>query len=149
MDHLGCGQSLGWVKKRFWTYLDVFQTAVPYGMWRFLWPWPLGGLLSESFQEFFQRSDPLNERTPKKTWVSNSSSNIQQLTERGPLGFGPIHFLMESWWRLGSAVCCRHPLAISWAKAVFQVVKNWKRPENLQIASCLGLYLTWCHTNIN
>ena len=36
-------------------------------------------------------------RTPKKAWVSNSS--IATYLVRGPLGFGPIEFLME--WLVG------------------------------------------------
>ena len=47
----------------------------------------------ETFPRNLQQSDPLNSRTPKKTWVSKNARS--QLTERGPLGFGPIQFLME------------------------------------------------------
>ena len=46
------------------------------------------------FQEISNRT---HWTDPKKTWVSHSSiATYLILTERGPLGFGPIPFLMDS-----------------------------------------------------
>ena len=45
-------------------------------------------LVDQTFQEIFNRT----HWTDPQTWVSNSSSNLL----RGPLGFGPIQFLMET-----------------------------------------------------
>ena len=47
----------------------------------------------QNLMGFFQEIEPTEPRSPKKHWVSNSEES--HFTERGPLGFGPIQFLME------------------------------------------------------
>ena len=57
------------------------------------------------FPSFFQENSTTTHvsRSPKITWVSKNAKNA---TERGPLGFGPIEFLMDTgiikyvyWWK--------------------------------------------------
>ena len=45
---------------------------------------------------FFQLNVGIKEIFNRTHWLSNSSI----ATERGPLGFGPIQFLMEGTWRI-------------------------------------------------
>ena len=48
-------------------------------------------ILSYYINQFPEISNRTHWTDPEKTWVSNSSSNLL----RGPLGFGPIQFLMD------------------------------------------------------
>ena len=105
MDHRVDMANHGWVKERFWTYLDVFQTAETYRMWRVLWPWPTWWFLFESFpvSKKFPTVGPTEEtETWPYTWVSNSSIATYWT---GSVGKVPFNFF-------GVPVCCRHPLAM-------------------------------------
>ena len=77
-------------------------------------------------QQYLSKKSPTGptERTPKPEYLYNSSSNLL----RGPLGFGPIQFLMES---RGPKDTKQLPFATRWASASYKWSYNlYKWPCN-------------------